>query len=128
MQATIDAIMERLSPPEAEFQGLVLRYPHHAGDGLPGKEGAFAICSFWLVEALALAGRRAEAEDVFEAMLALGGDVGLFAEEIDPYTGEQLGNFPQAFTHVGLINAALRLVGKTTGSAALPIHHHERNG
>lgn len=121
MQATMDAIVEQLNPPGAEFRGLLLRYPHHAGDGLPGKEGAFAICSFWLVEALALAGRRAEAEDVFEGMLALGGDVGLFAEEIDPSTGEQLGNFPQAFTHIGLINAALRLAERTAKSTAVSL-------
>lgn len=112
MTSTIDAVLKELTPSGAA-EGLLLRYPHEAGDGLPGKEGAFTICSFWLVEALALAGRRQQAEDIFEGILKLGGDLGVFAEQIDWQTGEQLGNFPQAFTHIGLINAALRLVRRT---------------
>ena len=74
-----------------------------------GKEGAFGLCSFWLVDALALAGQTEKATDHFRALLALGNHVGLYAEEIDPKTGAFLGNFPQAFTHVGLINSALYL-------------------
>ncbi len=113
MQATIDEIVGQLSPGDACAQGLLYRYHHEAGDGLPGGEGAFTICSFWLVEALALAGRRDEAEKIFAGLIELQGDLGLFAEEIDPPSGTQLGNFPQAFTHIGLINAALRLFGET---------------
>ncbi|HET7617752.1 MAG TPA: glycoside hydrolase family 15 protein [Vicinamibacterales bacterium] len=87
--------------------GLVYRY--FFDDGLPGDEGAFGICSFWAVEACALSGNFEEALAWFERLLSYANDVGLFAEEIDPDTGEQLGNFPQAFTHVGLINTALTL-------------------
>lgn len=110
---TVAAIEEQLSP-DSRFEGLLLRYRHEAGDGLPGAEGAFTICSFWLVEALVLAGRREKAQAVFEQLLALQGDLGLYGEEIDPATGHHLGNFPQAFTHIGLINAALRLNGGPT--------------
>lgn len=106
--ATIQRVQEALRVPGTR-RGLLLRYPHDAGDGLPGPEGAFTICGFWLVEALALAGRWDDAEEVFQEIVGLAGDLGLFAEEIDAATGEQLGNFPQAFTHIGLINAALRL-------------------
>lgn len=105
------------------------RYLPEAGDGLPGREGAFMLCSFWLVEALILAGRRSEAEAIFESILSLGGDLGLFAEELDPATGAQLGNFPQAFTHIGLINAALHFAGRTAkGDAAneLVTSHNNR--
>jgi GH15 family glucan-1,4-alpha-glucosidase len=76
---------------------------------LEGKEGAFFICSFWLVEALVQTGRCKEAADLYEQLLARKGDHGLFAEELDPSNGEHLGNVPQAFSHVGLINAALSL-------------------
>lgn len=106
---TLEAVREQLTPGHSRVPGLLLRYPHDTGDGLPGGEGAFALCSFWLVEALALAGRRAEAEALFEHLLSLQGPLGLYAEEIDSQSGAQLGNFPQAFTHIGLINAALRL-------------------
>ncbi len=87
---------------------LVFRYLR-TDDGLPPGEGAFGICSFWAVECLARAGDVDGATEAFEQLLAYGNDVGLFAEEIDPDTGAGLGNFPQAFTHVGLINAALTL-------------------
>jgi GH15 family glucan-1,4-alpha-glucosidase len=100
--ATIDAVQQRLANRE-----LVYRY--HGPDGLPGGEGAFVICSFWLVEALARAGRVGEAHAHFQRLLERCNDVGLLAEEIDPATGEQLGNFPQALSHIGLINAALTL-------------------
>lgn len=119
MARTIDAVLDQLSPREAITGGLFFRYPHEAGDGLPGKEGAFTLCTFWLVEALVLAGRRDEAEATFDAVLKYGGELGLFAEEIDPASGEQLGNVPQAFTHIGLINAALRLAAKTAKGKAV---------
>jgi GH15 family glucan-1,4-alpha-glucosidase len=109
MLATIDAAYDQLSVDGAIHPGMLLRYPHHAGDGLPGAEGAFALCSFWLVEALEHAGRHDEAHDTFENLCGLRGQSGLFAEEFDPVTGAHLGNRPQAFTHIGLINAALRL-------------------
>lgn len=117
MLATIDAVRTQLTPQDAVLDGLLYRYlpdhPGSSGDGLDGTEGAFAIASFWLVEALALAGRTGEAEKLFDGLAALGGELGNLAEEIDPATGEQLGNTPQAFTHIGLINAALRLAGTT---------------
>jgi GH15 family glucan-1,4-alpha-glucosidase len=90
---------------ELGVDGMLYRYPP-GSDGLPGNEGTFGIASFWAVEYLALAGRIDEARARFEALLTKSNDVGLFAEEIDPETGEALGNFPQAFTHVGLITAA----------------------
>lgn len=102
MRSTVEAIQEQLMR-----EGLVYRYL--ADDGLPGEEGAFTICSFWLVDNLALQGRREEARGLFERVCSFANDVGLFAEEIDPGTGDQLGNFPQAFTHVALINGALHL-------------------
>lgn len=88
--------------------GMLYRYPPET-DGLAGREGAFGIASFWMVEYLALAGRVAEARTRFEALLGKANDLGLYAEEIDPSSGAALGNFPQAFTHVGLIAAAMAL-------------------
>ena len=102
VQNTIDAIRDRL-----ETDGLVKRYD--AEDGLPGEEGAFVICSFWLVSALAQSGRVEEAREVFESVCSYASPLGLLAEEIDPETGQQLGNYPQAFSHVGLVNSALYL-------------------
>ena len=105
MTGTIDAIRTKLGRDD-----LVYRYDTRTTeDGLPSGEGAFLACSMWLVEALALADRRDEAEDVFEKMLRRANDVGLFSEEADPDSGELLGNFPQALTHIGLMNAALCL-------------------
>lgn len=87
---------------------LMYRY-RHGFDRLPGSEQPFGICSFWAVEALARAGRTDEARARFEQLLSYANDVGLYGEEIDAVTGEAIGNFPQAFTHVGLIDAALSL-------------------
>jgi GH15 family glucan-1,4-alpha-glucosidase len=90
--------------------GLVLRYDTgHAVDGLPAGEGAFLACTFWLADNYALCGRRPEAEALFERLLALRNDVGLLAEEYDPVAGCQLGNFPQAFSHLALVNTAINL-------------------
>jgi GH15 family glucan-1,4-alpha-glucosidase len=103
MLATIDAIDERLT----DERGLVYRYRAEDGvDGLAGNEGTFLLCTFWLAQALALAGRVERARAVFERAIAYVNDVGLLAEEVDPDTGQLLGNFPQAFSHIGLVNAA----------------------
>jgi GH15 family glucan-1,4-alpha-glucosidase len=85
----------------------VYRYRTEEGvDGLAGEEGSFLLCTFWLAQALALAGRVDRAKAVFEGAAAYANDLGLMAEEVDPATGEMLGNFPQAFSHIGLVNAA----------------------
>ena len=92
--------------------GLVLRYLNEEGlnaDGLTGEEGTFVICSFWLVSALAQAGEIERAEQLFDQLAGYANDLGLLAEEIDTATGEQLGNFPQAFSHIGLITAAYEI-------------------
>jgi GH15 family glucan-1,4-alpha-glucosidase len=101
--STLALISERLSR-----DGLLQRY-ESGTDGLAGKEGSFTICSFWAVEQLAQSGKVATAERQFDHLLSFGNDLGLFAEEIDIDTGVALGNFPQAFTHVGLINAAVAI-------------------
>jgi GH15 family glucan-1,4-alpha-glucosidase len=98
--ATIDAIAQRLT----DDRGLVFRY--RAEDGLEGSEGTFLLCTFWLAEALAMAGDVDRARVTFERAIAFANDVGLLSEEVDEETGELLGNFPQAFSHIGLINAA----------------------
>lgn len=101
--STMDVIAERLT----DARGLVYRYDPDTGvDGLAGDEGTFLLCTFWLAQALAMAGRTRQAREVFDRAAAHVNDVGLLAEEIDPATGEQLGNFPQAFSHIGLVNAA----------------------
>ena len=116
---TVDAVRRELSTPD----GLVRRYPtigDHAGvDGLTGDEGTFVLCSFWLVDALALTGQLDEAHDLFERLLALRNDLGLLAEEYDPVQQRQLGNFPQAFSHMGLIQSARLLQLLATQSS----HH-----
>jgi GH15 family glucan-1,4-alpha-glucosidase len=98
--ATINATEERLT----DERGLVYRYRSH--DGLDGEEGTFLLCTFWLAQALARAGQTDRARTVFERAAAFVNDVGLLAEEADPSSGELLGNFPQAFSHIGLVNAA----------------------
>ncbi len=100
---TIDVTMKKLTTPS----GLVYRY--NGEDGLAGKEGAFLLCSFWLVNALSLSGRITDAEALFDKLTGYAGKTGLFSEEVDPNTGKQLGNFPQAFSHVGIINSVLYL-------------------
>jgi alpha,alpha-trehalase len=100
MKATIDAIANRLT----DERGLVYRYLAH--DGLEGSEGTFLLCTFWLAQAQALAGELTQARATFERAVSYVNDVGLLAEEVDPATGELLGNFPQAFSHIGLVNAA----------------------
>lgn len=107
MLGTIEAIQRELTA-----DGLVRRYLTGEGDnidGLPDREGVFLACSFWLVDALVLADRRDEARELFERLLALRNDVGLLAEEYDPERRRQLGNFPQAFSHVALVNSARNL-------------------
>jgi GH15 family glucan-1,4-alpha-glucosidase len=106
---TIEAIQKELTVEG----GFVLRYPTEGGDegvdGLPGDEGAFLACSFWLADDLAMIGRVDEARQLFEKLLSLRNDLGLLAEEWDPRLQRQVGNFPQAFSHVPLIDTALRL-------------------
>jgi GH15 family glucan-1,4-alpha-glucosidase len=87
--------------------GIVCRY--RVDDGLQGHEGAFGLCTFWLADALCLSGRSDEAQRIFEGMIDRASPLGLFSEEIDPVSGAFLGNYPQAFTHIGLINSALYL-------------------
>jgi alpha,alpha-trehalase len=94
---------------ELSADGFVYRYVTDGVDGLSGEEATFAICSFWLVECLARAGEGERARELFERLLGFCNDVGLLAEEIDPHSGELIGNFPQAFSHVGLIQAAIAL-------------------
>jgi GH15 family glucan-1,4-alpha-glucosidase len=102
--------------------GLIYHYLD-AEDGIAGGEGTFAICTFWLIDNYVMLGRLNEAEALFQHVLSFANDLGLFAEEIDPVTGEQLGNFPQAFTHIALINSAMRLAtarqGKKPAAQAL---------
>lgn len=125
---TIEAIQRELM-----VDGLVLRYATDTEvDNLPAGEGAFLPCTFWLADSLAMAGRHAEAEALFERLLAMSNDVGLFSEEVESGTGHFLGNFPQALTHMALVNSARLLAlsqqeldragakGERPGTAALP--------
>ena len=100
MLATIEAIEDRLT----DSRGLVYRY--RAEDGFPGEEGTFLLCTFWLAQALALAGSTQRARVVFERAAGFATDLGLMAEQVARDSGELLGNFPQAFSHIGLVNAA----------------------
>jgi GH15 family glucan-1,4-alpha-glucosidase len=108
VRGTVEAIERELCQ-----DGFVLRYPTgeeaEPVDGLPGREGAFLACTFWLADNYALLGRRQDARDLFQRLLDLRNDVGLLAEEYDPAAGRQLGNFPQAFSHVPLISTAMHL-------------------
>jgi GH15 family glucan-1,4-alpha-glucosidase len=98
--STIDAIADNLR----DEHGLIYRYRAH--DGLAGDEGTFLLCTFWLSQALAKAGQIERAKDTFSAAVSFANDLGMLAEEVDPRTRELLGNFPQAFSHIGLVNAA----------------------
>ncbi len=99
--------------------GMVARYRTESGvDGLPHDEGAFVLCTFWLADNYALMGRTADARKIFERLLSVRNDVGLLAEEYDPIAGRQLGNFPQAFSHIGLINTARNLTQRDKPAAA----------
>ena len=107
--STVEAVQRELVD-----HGFVLRYrtsDDGAVDGLTGREGAFLACSFWLVDCLHMIGREEEAVDLFERLLALRNELGLLSEEYDAYAGRLVGNFPQAFSHVSLINSAFRLGG-----------------
>jgi GH15 family glucan-1,4-alpha-glucosidase len=115
--STIDAIRRELM-----VDGLLLRYRTEGTtlDGLPPGEGVFLACSFWLVEVLAMQGKLEEARALFDRLLTLRNDVGLLAEEYDPHSKTQLGNFPQAFTHLSLVSAALMLNGQNALRSAEP--------
>jgi GH15 family glucan-1,4-alpha-glucosidase len=105
IRGTLRAVQEQLS-----WDGFVRRYrSEESVDGLPAHEGAFLPCSFWLVDALALEGRQDEAAELFERLLGVANDLGLLAEEYDPAERRLLGNFPQAFSHIALVNSALNL-------------------
>jgi GH15 family glucan-1,4-alpha-glucosidase len=111
--ATVDAVCDRLAAPH----GLIHRYrtDRGLGDGIPGHEGAFLLCSFWLVDVLTHAGKLDEAESLLEDLLSLANDVGLYAEEVDPDTAAHLGNFPQAFTHMALVTSCAYLSAARRG-------------
>jgi GH15 family glucan-1,4-alpha-glucosidase len=111
MVATINATVEHLT----DEHGLVYRYRAH--DGLAGEEGTFLLCTFWLAQALALAGELDRARATFETAIAFVNDVGLLSEEVDAESGELLGNFPQAFSHIGLVNAAYAIDEATKAAA-----------
>jgi GH15 family glucan-1,4-alpha-glucosidase len=106
MVSTIEAIQRELTD-----DGFVHRYRTASGvDGLEGEEGAFVLCTYWLADALILAGRRAEGRALFEKVAAIANDVGLLSEEYDPKARRLLGNYPQAFSHIGLVNTAENLL------------------
>ena len=106
LRATVMAIANELTE-----NGFVLRYhTDETDDGLSGKEGTFLICSFWLVSALAIVGDLQQARDLMERLLPIASPLGLYAEEFDVETGRHLGNFPQAFSHLALMEAAARII------------------
>jgi len=118
VRGTVEAIERELMR-----DGLVLRYDTKLSkDGLPSGEGAFLACSFWLADNYAISGRKEEAEALFDRLLALRNDVGLLAEEYDPVNKRHLGNFPQAFSHLALINTARNLAGGF-GPTEVRSHH-----
>jgi len=110
---TVEAIQREIC-----VDGFVLRYDtREADDGLPPGEGAFLPCSFWLADCLTLIGRHDEARELFDRLAGLANDVGLLAEEYDSKLGRLVGNFPQAFTHVGVVNTAMNLDRATASPA-----------
>jgi GH15 family glucan-1,4-alpha-glucosidase len=124
--STVEAVQQDLME-----DGLLLRYRHdRSEDGLEGREGTFLVCSFWLCDALCMIGRYDEAQDLFERLLSLRNDLGLLAEEYDPRTKRQLGNFPQAFSHIGIVNTRNNLLSARGPAAqragkAQPTQHEE---
>lgn len=110
LRPALERLTIRAIERELAVDGLLLRYRNHEHvESLPPGEGVFLACSFWLADVLVMSGRRDEARTLFERLLGLRNDVGLLSEEYDPRTGRALGNFPQAFSHVGLINTAHNL-------------------
>ena len=117
IRATVLAIADELSQ-----DGLILRYRvDETDDGIEGEEATFAICSFWLVSALAEIGEMERARALCERMLSFASPLGLYAEEIDPRTGRHWGNFPQAFTHLALINALMHVIRAEEGASVRPL-------
>jgi GH15 family glucan-1,4-alpha-glucosidase len=113
IRATVLAIADELT-----YEGLVLRYrTESTDDGLEGKEGTFTICSFWLVSALIEVGEIERGKRLCERLLSYASPLELYAEELDPHTGRHLGNFPQAFTHLALINAVMHVIRAEEASA-----------
>jgi GH15 family glucan-1,4-alpha-glucosidase len=113
IRATVLAIADELTE-----DGLVLRYRvEETDDGLSGEEGSFTICSFWLVSALVEIGEVERASKLCERLLAYASPLELYAEEIDAHSGRHLGNFPQAFTHLALINAVMHVIRAESGPA-----------
>jgi GH15 family glucan-1,4-alpha-glucosidase len=120
--ATVDAIATELT----DENGFVWRYrPHPEIDGLQGEEGAFLLCTFWLADCYGLIGRLDDATALFERLLALRNDVGLLAEQYDPKAGRMLGNFPQAFSHVALVDTAVNLGSRLEGQQPTRRFHDE---
>ena len=116
IRATVLAIADELTEDE-----LVLRYRvDETDDGLSGEEGTFTICSFWLVAALSEIGEKARARNLCEKLLSYASPLQLYAEELDPHTGRHLGNFPQAFTHLALINAVMHVIRDEEAAIARP--------
>ncbi len=114
MKATVEAVVRELGAGD----GLLYRYlPDESPDGLEGHEGAFLLCSFWLVDNLVMQGRTDEASELFGSLCARGGHLGLLPEQIDPGTGDFLGNYPQAFSHVGVVSSAVNLARATLAQA-----------
>jgi GH15 family glucan-1,4-alpha-glucosidase len=124
IRGTIAAVEKHLMS-----NGLVYRYDTDAtDDGLPPGEGAFIACSFWLADNLALIGRHDDAWKLCERLMSLRNDVGLLSEQYDPVAKRQLGNFPQAFSHVALVNTALNLSGTKAAEGRRPAHQRARSG
>jgi GH15 family glucan-1,4-alpha-glucosidase len=109
VKATVQVVVDQLS----DDHGLIHRYV--TDDGLAGGEGAFLLCSFWLIDVLTHSGRLDEARQLLDRLLGLANDVGLYAEEVDPRTGEHLGNTPQAFTHMALVTTLSHLTAAEGG-------------
>jgi len=115
MLATTAAVSDRLSAGD----GLLFRYLHdESSDGIAGDEGAFLLCSFWLVDNLALQGRIDEANSLYARLCSRASPLGLLSEQIDPSTGSLIGNFPQAFSHLGVVASGVNLARATERSSA----------